>query len=116
MVDGPDEVVDVTSQDGVEAGGGFVVEDDARVGGDGPGDGDALGHAAGELVAVFLDHVVDVEGCCCQAFADAGGDFWLGHLGVLAEPEGDVVKDGAAEQGVSLKDDLPVEADFVEVV
>src|SRR5690606_32935564 len=49
--------------EGVEGGEGFVEEEDARLGGEGAGDGDALAHAAGEFAREFaggggeLDHV-----------------------------------------------------------
>ncbi len=101
---------------GVEAGGGLVVEEGDGVGGDGAGDGDALGHAAGELAAVFVEHIVHVQRGGGQACADAAHGLFGRERGVLFEPEGDVVVHGAAEEGVVLEDDGPEQADFVELV
>ena len=60
-----EEVHDVFAGDGVEVAGGFVGEDDFGVVDDGTGDADALFLAAGEVVGLVVDLVVeldDVEG------------------------------------------------------
>ena len=85
---------------GVEAGGGFVEDQDARVGQDGAGDGDALALAAGELDAALADDGVvllfEVLGELVDA-GDAAGfeDLLFGGVGA---GEGDVFADGAVEQ------------------
>ncbi len=110
----PDEIDDVIADDRVEAGRGFVEERDDGIDGDGAGDRDALGHAAAEGFALFAGYGVDIKRDGLETVADARGDLLGREFGVLAEPERDVVEDGAGEEGVALEDDGPEEADGVE--
>lgn len=110
----PDEIDDVVADDRIESGGGFVEERDDRINRDGAGDRNALGHAAAQGLALFIGHGVNVERDGLQTLADARGDLLSRKIGVLAEPEGDVVEDGAGEEGVALEDNGPEQADSVE--
>lgn len=56
-----DGFLDVLGGDGVEAGGGFVEDDDGGVVDDGAGEGDALFHAGGEAVVGAVGVFGDVE-------------------------------------------------------
>ncbi len=84
----------------VEAGRGFVQNQNARVGQDGAGDGDALALAAGEFHAALADDGVvllfEILGEFVHA-RDAAGfeNLFLGRAGAR---EGDVFFDGAVEQ------------------
>ena len=97
---------------GVEAGGGFVENQDARVGQDGAGDGDALRLAAGELDAAFADDGVVLLFEAFGEFVDAGDaagveNFVFGGVGA---GEGDVFADGAVEEKGFLQDDAELGA------
>ena len=100
----------------IDAAGGVVEDQDARVHQQRPGDSDALSLAATEGRAalahggvVALGKVADepVGGCCF-----GGGD----HLGVVGVglAEGDVVADGAAHQGGLLKHDADASSQALE--
>src|SRR5262245_30365111 len=85
---------------GVEVAGGFVEDEDLRVGEDGAGDGEALLLAAGELDAAFADERVVLLGKADDEFVGvgaAGSIFDFGVGGVVAAV-GDVVADGAVEE------------------
>lgn len=56
-----DELVDAIGADGIEAGGGFVVEDDAGFEDDGAGEGNALALAAGELSGEFVLDSIEID-------------------------------------------------------
>src|SRR5690606_24756675 len=101
---------------GVEAGGGLVEDEDARIGDDGARDGDALALAAGELDAALADDgVVAVVEALDELVAvrDAGGgaDLFEGGAGAC---ERDVLADGAVEEEVVLEDDAELGAVVLE--
>lgn len=102
---------------GVEAGGGFVEDEDAGVGEDGAGDGDALFLAAGEFDAAFADDGFVAVGEAFDEFIDAGDaagfeDFGFGGLGA---GEGDVFADGSVEEEGFLEDDAELGAVAAEL-
>jgi hypothetical protein len=92
---------------GVEGAGGFVEDEDARVGEDGARDRDALALAAGELDAAFADDGVVAFGEALGKLVDAG-DFAGGHELLFSgggTGELDVLADGAVEEECLLEDD-----------
>ena len=85
---------------GIEAGGGFVKDEDAGIGENGAGDGDALALTSGKPDAALADDGVVLVGEGLGKFVDAG-DAAGGQKIVLADVgprEHDVVADGAVEQ------------------
>ncbi len=91
---------------GVEAGGGFVEDQNSRVGQDGAGDGDALALAAGKFDAAFADDGVVFVFEILGEFVDAGDaagfeDLFFGGAGA---GEGDVFFDAAIEEEGVLQD------------
>lgn len=98
-----DEVVDDVGDDGVEAGGGFVVEDDFWTTDNGPGDTDAFAHATGEVDGHFF--FVGVEFDDFEGFLHAAFDLSRVFDACLDEWEGDVLGDGQAiEEGSVLEE------------
>ncbi len=93
----------VESGAGVEGGEGFVEEEQAGVGGEGAGEGDALGLAAGETAGSGGEVVLQAH--AGQPFRGPGTG--LGLRGALAAgAEGDVVQGGeVGEEQVVLEDD-----------
>jgi hypothetical protein len=108
-----DEVVDGIGDDGVEAGGGFIVEDALGVSDDGAGESDAFAHAAGEFDGHFLE--VFFEFNDAEGFADAIFEsFVIADTG-FAEGEGDVLGDvHGVEEGAVLEEDAEFAADGAE--
>lgn len=105
-----DEPVDAVGDDGVEACGGFVVEDAARAADDGAGEGGAFAHAAGECGGEFVAVVGEADGG--EDLVDAGVHVrGVLHAG-FAEREGDIFCDGeTVEEGAVLEE----HADFAAV-
>jgi hypothetical protein len=98
-----DEVVDDVGDDGVEAGSGFVVEDDFGASDDGAGDADAFAHATGEVDGHFF--CVGVEFDDFEGLLDAAFDFGGVFDASFDEGEGDVLGDGEAiEEGGVLEE------------
>ena len=95
--DGADFGAELFPEAGVEAGEGFVHQDEGGFGGEGAGEGDALLLAAGELVGVagFVSGEADhSQGC--------GGEF---AAAVFGDAESDIAGDGeVGEQGAFLED------------
>ena len=99
-----DQQVDLPRNHGVEAAGGFVVEDDFGAGHDGAREADALAHAAGDAVGEFDAGVGEAHHF--ELFAGAGADFGVGELRALAEREAYVVLDvQPLEEGAALEED-----------
>ena len=98
---------------GVEGAGGFVEDEDARVGENGAGDGDALALAAGELDAALADDGVVAFGEALGELVDAGdaAGFHELLLGGVGAGEADVFADGAVEEEGLLEDDAELLAD-----
>ena len=102
---------------GVEAGSGFVENQDARIGEDGAGDGDALALAAGKFYAAFADDGVVTFFKVFGEFVDAGDaagvhDFGFGGVGA---GEGDVLANAAVEKKRFLQDDAELGAVGIEL-
>ena len=92
---------------GVEGAGGRVEDEDAGVGEDGAGDGDALPLAAGEFDAALAYDGVLLLGESLGEFVYAGDaagfhQFFFGGLGVAEE---DVLANGAVKEEGLLEDD-----------
>ena len=107
---------------GVEGAGGFVEDEDAGVGEDGAGDGDALALAAGELDAALAYDGVVLLGETLGELVDAGDAAGVHELlfGGVGATEEDVFADGAVEEERLLQDDsqllaVAAEADGCEV-
>ena len=99
-----DELVDFGAGDGVEAGAGFVVEEDFGVQGDGAGQAGAFFHSAGKLGGHFVG--VGAQADFFQLDLDDDFDRLLGQIGVLPERQGDVVGHGhRVEQSAALEED-----------
>ena len=102
-----DEFVDDVAADGVESGGGLIVEDDFGVEGDGSGEGNAFSLSAGE-VSGFLG-LNAVEADHAEFFGHDALDLFDGEGGVFDEGEGDVFGDGkGVEQGAHLEEEAEV--------
>lgn len=104
--DGPQGLVDLVLDAGVDGGGGVVEEEQPGVGEDGPGQRDALALAAGEGEALLADLGVVPGGQRPDeplGLGGAGGrlDLLLGGAGV---PVGDVGADGVGEEEGVLRD------------
>ena len=107
---------------GVERAGGFVEDEDARVGEDGAGDGETLTLAAGELDAALADDGVVLLGEALGELVYAGDAAGFHELlfGGVGTAEEDVFADGAVEEEGLLQDDaellaITAEADGGEV-
>ena len=107
---------------GVEGAGGFVENEDARVGENGTGDGDALTLAAGEFDATLAYDGVVSLGEAFGELIDAGDAAGLHELffGGLRARKQDILADGAIEEKGFLQDDaqllaVAAEADGCEV-
>ena len=106
-----DEFVEVVCADGVEAGGGFVEEEDFGIQREGAGEADAFLHAAGKLGrGVIGSFGLQAD----EAEFDGGevapqGD---GQVGEFAHRHEDILCDGeAGEQSSLLKQDAPAAAE-----
>jgi hypothetical protein len=110
FVEGLDEVFEEGAGDGVESGGGFVVEEEEGgvfwvfwVLDDGAGEADAFFHAAAEFGGVAIVDFGEADEL--EGLVDEVGDFWAGEVGVLEEVKGDVFFDGeGVEEGGLLED------------
>ena len=102
---------------GVERAGGFVENEDARLGKKGAGDGEALALAAGELDAALADDGVVGFREALGELIDAGGAAGKEKLlfGGVGAGEEDVLADGAVEEERVLQDDAELRAEGVEV-
>ena len=102
---------------GVERAGGFVEDEDARVGQNGAGDGKALALAAGELDAALADDGVVGFGEALGEFVDAGDAAGEQKVvfGGLGAGKHDVFADGAVEEECVLKNDAELRAEGVQV-
>ena len=102
---------------GIERAGGFVEDEDAGLGEQGAGDGEALALAAGELDATLADDGVvglrEAQGELVDAGRGAGADELV--FGGIGAGEEDVLTDGAVEEEGVLKDDAELGAIAVEV-
>ena len=96
--------------DGIETGGGRIVENDGRTSDEGTGDGDAAAHTAGEFGGNEIDGVFELDET--ENFANV----WLDFIGigvVFEKTIGDVVGDGhRIEERTFLED----KADFAAKV
>ena len=92
---------------GVEIAGGLVEDEDARIGQDGPGDGQALALAAAEPHASLADQGLVAVGQTLDELGGVGGLGGLGdpRLGCPAIAIGDVLGDRAVEEEDILLDD-----------
>ena len=99
-----DQVVDDAGHDRIEAGGGFVEEDDFRLGGDGAGEADALLHAARQLGRQAVGHF-GTQPHAAELFEGDGAGLFLGLFQRAAQQtEGDVLPDGeGVEEGGPLE-------------
>ena len=94
---------DVAAGAGVEGGERFVEEQQARLGGEGAGQGDALGLAAGQGAGPVVGVVGEPD--TLEPGGGAGSGVRLGDA-AGAQPEGDVLEGGeVGEQEVVLEDD-----------
>ena len=102
---------------GVERAGGFVEDEDARLGQQGAGDGQPLALAAGELDAALADDGVVGFGEALGELVDAGGAAGKEKLllGGVGAREHDVLADGAVEEKRLLKHDAELRAVGVQV-
>jgi len=85
---------------GIEAGGGFIEEEDSGVFEDGPGDGYALALATGEFDAAFADDGVEAFGEGGDELPGIGliggaDDILIGGFGIAIA---DIIADGAAKE------------------
>ena len=102
IAEAEDEGDDGLRSDGIEAGGGRIVEDDLRASDQSASDRDAAAHSSGKLGGEHVDGVFEFDEL--QNFEDAGLDFAFVDL-IFAEAVGNVVSDGhGIEQGAFLKD------------
>ncbi len=109
-----DELVNAIGADGVEAGGGFIVKDDAWLEDDGAGEGDALALAAGELGGEFVLDAFEVNEF--EGVMNLVAALRFGECGVLDEWEGDVVSDGhGVKEGRELEEKADLEADGCQI-
>jgi hypothetical protein len=97
---------DVVAVAGIEVGGGLVGQDDAGVVGEGPGDGDALLLAAGELVGSEVQPL---------AKAQAGEQFEGSPPGSAAKHGGEVAGQFDVLEGVKCGEQVEVLEDETEV-
>ena len=109
-----DEVIDGIGDDGVEAGGGFIVEDAFGVPDDGAGEADAFTHAAGEFDGHFVEVFFEFDDA--EGFADAFFEFFVVADAGFVEGEGDVLGDvHGIEEGAVLEEDAEFAADGAEL-
>ncbi len=109
-----DELIDAVRADGIQPGGGLVVEDDAWLEHDGAGEGDAFALAARELGGEFVLDTFEVDQFKCVA--DFLQPFSRGEGGVFDEGKGDVVGNahGVKEGGeLEEKSDLQANRDQI---
>src|SRR5688572_24110068 len=108
-----DQLVDRVHEDGIEAGGGLVEEDDLRLGHQRARDGHALAHAAGYLGRIFRLHALEPD--LAERGIDALDDLRAGQAQLLAQGEGHVLTARhGVEQRAALEDDAVTPPDIVE--
>src|SRR5690242_7937187 len=96
--------------DGIEAGGGRIVEDHGRAADQSAGDGNAAAHASGELGGKHVLGVLELDEA--ESFLDAGIDFvFIGAF--FTEAVSDVFTDGhGVEKSAFLKDETDFAAEI----
>lgn len=115
-----DQFVDDIGADWIEAGGGFIVEDDFRLKHNGASEGDALALASGEIDGHF-PHGVN-EANHAEHLPDALLALRFGHLSMFDEREGDVLGHGhGIEKRALLEEESELSANrsqtaFAEIV
>jgi hypothetical protein len=108
-----DQMVDGVDEDGVEAGGRLVEEDDLRLGDERPRDGDALAHAAGDLGGVFVPHLREAD--LSQGLLRPRQELGRRKPAALPDGEQDVVQHAErVEERPALEHDAEALADPVE--
>lgn len=88
------EVADLAGAEGVNAGGGFVEEEEVGVVEEGLGQADALEHAFGVGAEASVSSGAEIDEI--EELLDAGGEAWAGHAGEAAV----VVEDFASGEEV----------------
>jgi len=107
-------LVDFGAGDGVEAGGGLVVEEDSGVQGEGAGEAGAFLHAAGDLGGVLVGVLAEADEF--ELDLDLDVDDLAPEAGVFLKGEGDVLGDGhGVEEGAGLEEDAEAFADLVHL-
>src|SRR5579862_3129812 len=97
-----DEVGHVGGHDGVDHGGGLVVEDSVGIFGEGAGDGDGALGASGQVGRILIGDFGDFEHV--EKLVYASGELLRIHF-VSFERKGDVFEDGeGVEEGAGLED------------
>ena len=108
-------VVDGFDEDGVEAGGRFVAEQDGGLACKGTRQAHPLPHAAGEFGGEEVAGIGEAE--LGEEFVDAGGDVGLVQQACFTEGKGDVVCDGhGVEERVTLKHGADATAEVGELL
>src|SRR5579875_3131107 len=101
--DATDQLADLLGQDGIEVGGGLVVEDQLGVDRQRARDRDALAHAARKLARVLARRVAQLH--LLERLARDRRDLGLRVPPALAQPQGHVLRDGErGEEGGALED------------
>jgi len=109
-----DQLIDAVRADGIQPGGGLVIQDDAGLEHDGAGEGDAFALSARELGGELVLDTFEVDQF--EGVADFLQSFRRGERGVFDEREGDVVGDahGIKESGeLEKKADLQANRDQI---
>lgn len=98
-----EEIQNLTLDGDIEGAHRFVGEDQARLGGEGAGDGDALALPAAEFVGIFF-HLCRVQADAPHEGGDACGQFGGGEVLACAEGFGEATEDGhpGVEGGVGI--------------
>ena len=108
LLEGEDHLLDIGDGDGVNAGEGFVHEEEFRLGNEGAGDFEAAAFAAGERECFLFRDVREVE--FLEVLLDAGAVVLFGEADGLNDGE-DVILDGEfAEDGRFLREVADAEA------
>ena len=97
------EVQDALDQFRVQGAGGLVEEHDFRFHGQGPGDGDALLLAAGEVAGAVVGAFGEAD--LGEAAAGAFPGFGLGHALDAPEGQGHVLQGGVVREEVEVLED-----------
>ena len=87
-----DELIDTVGDDRVQSGGWLVVKDDLRLVNNGPGQPDALFHAAGQLGRFLTLRAAEIHQL--EGVGDGFPDCLRGHCLLAVEQEADVLLDG----------------------
>ena len=114
-----DEVAHVASHDGIDHGGGFIVQDGVGILGKGARDGDGALHTGGEFARQTIEDLFHFQHF--GVFLDVDVDVFGGEAGLAVHGKGDVFCDREGiEEGARLKDHGDFAADsfklfFVEI-